>query len=254
MTKIKVNKGCLGVILITIAFWLMVFSFFSCEPKNNVRTWEEGVTECYNWRAGKHFPAGYDYTPPKFKIQGTGFYSWLFEVVFDEGALYQLPDQDSLDWNKLYVVSDDNRRYNKNMVAGAWRSVDGQSIQMAPYANKDFALVLPVERPEPGQQVEIYKYIQPGDTMYVRQTYDIKNQRAHVWIYKNSQVAEAGTYKQFDLPYDPNMFWLASPYFGGTSPAPQDMGVCITATLKLNQGSVEIIEKNLAGAPGGLLL
>jgi hypothetical protein len=232
----KTNDGFLWAFSIFAALMLL---FTACDPQPGPEDYEEGVSECFSWNEGNHSPRGYNLLPPKFRIEGTRFYGWEFRVRFQPSGLYFLNSQDSLDWNKGYVLSDDNLRANKSMLSPAWRSRDGETFDAAWYGNQDFQKVLPDE----GR--DVLRGIKPGREIVYRVVYDLQNKAATAWIYYGNQSPGDGIVRIFNLVYEPNIFWLFDPWFGGTSKAPRDLrpAFCVDALLFLGENGQAIVSR-----------
>jgi hypothetical protein len=230
-------------------FWMwmsfLALIFFGCDPKPDPIDYQSGVYECFSFREGQHAPKGYDYFPPKFRIQNTSFYAWEFKVTANASALYAFETADSLDWLKGYVISDDGRRFDKNNKAIGWRSRNGKTFDFTWYANHDYQIIFPDENRD------VLRDIKPGQPVFMSVTYGMDERRVDTWIWKegfdrSQESIDSGhaVFKRFDnIPYDPNIFWLVDPWFGGTFPAPNDMedGLCIDAALKLtNSGTYSL--------------
>lgn len=217
---------------------LLFFLFASCddEPVDN---WEKGVYQCFDFKEGNKKSVPYAWPAPKFNIDGANFYAWEFKVTANASALYSFETADSLDWLKGYVISDDGRRYDKNNKAIAWRSSQGgTNFNFAWYANHNYEKILPDE------ETDVLRHIKPAQAVLFLATYDIEKKRVDCWVWKEGTDRDTqGIFKRFEnVPYVADIFWLASPWFGGNLPPPYDMeeALCIDARLILPNGSLTI--------------
>lgn len=223
---------------------LLVFAFaFSSCKKESSTDWENGVYKCFDFAEGVRAGDPYTYPAPKFNVDGTNFYAWEFLVVANESALYRFENEDSLDWLKGYVLSDDHKRFDKNSKSIAWRSRNGETFDFAWYANSNYENLLPDE------QTEVLRDVQPGSGVYYSIVFDIEKKSAVTWVWENGydrsqQSIDEGkaVFKQYDIDYVSDIFWLASPWFGGTSAPPYDMrrAICIDARIIINNGTVKV--------------
>jgi hypothetical protein len=239
--KNKKLNGCSGFVSLLLIICFLLFSgllFFSCDDKP-ADNWEDGVYQCFDFKEGQNRSVPYDWPAPKFNIDNANFYAWEFRVIANASALYSFETTDSLDWLKGYVISDDRRRYDKNNKAIAWRSSQaGTTFDFAWYANHNYEKILPDE------ETEVLRYIKPGQAVFFSATYDIERKRVDCWVWKEGTDRDTqGIFKRFEnVPYVADIFWLASPWFGGTLPPPYDMeeALCIDARLILPNGSLTI--------------
>jgi hypothetical protein len=222
-----------------LAISVMVSIFFSCDDRPSHPDYERGVYQCFDFKEGQKRSVPYAWPAPKFNIDNANFYAWEFRVIANASALYRFETADSLDWLKGYVISDDRRRYDKNNKAIAWRSSQaGTTFDFAWYANHNYEKILPDE------ETEVLRYIKPGQAVFFSATYDIERKRVDCWVWKEGTDRDTqGIFKRFEnVPYVADIFWLASPWFGGTLPPPYDMeeALCIDARLILPNGSLTI--------------
>jgi hypothetical protein len=202
-----------------------------CQKQEYPAEYIEGVNQCYEHKKGNHMSRPYSFFPPKFTFKNTRFYGLQFEVIFDERCLYRFNDVDSLDWNKILVISDDWKRADKNSLMPAWRSRDGQSIDVAWYGNENYDLVLPDEN------FDVVRKIQPDQVVQFNVVFDELQQTAHTWVFLDGSPV---TQRIYNLGYNPNGFRIFDPWFGGNKTAPHEMGFCVFTTLNL--GDLEPLE------------
>jgi len=241
--KTRLIKKAFSSVITWLVISVMAAILFSCD-ENITTEWEQGVYECFSFREGQKAPIGYNYFPPKFNIDNTGFYVWEFKVTANASGLYAFETADSLDWLKGYVISDDNRRFDKNNKAIGWRSRNGKTFDFTWYANHDYEIIFPNE------QTDVLRDIKPGQPVFMSVTYWIDEKRVDSWIWKEgsertqTEIDKGNAiFKRFDnIPYVADIFWLVDPWFGGTLPPPNDMddALCIDARLILRNGTYSL--------------
>lgn len=219
----KNYKFTLADLAIILALAVLIFG---CNKETYPRQYIDGINQCYKHKEGNHMSNPYSLFPPKFTFSGTSLYGMEFEVVMDENCLYQHPDQDSLDWNKFLVLSDDWKRAEKNSMIPVWRCRDGKTLDVAWYGNDNYGLVLPNE------QFDVVRKVRPGDRIKFNIVFNEREQTAHTWVFINDELR---VIKIFELSYNPNGFRLFDPWFGGQKTAPHEMTFCIYTKLNLLQ-------------------
>lgn len=193
----------------------------------------------YEIDAGKH-----DFRPK----DGLGLIAWnapllpslkksalVVGMVFHDNCLYNFPDGDNHDWNKLPGVSLELFSKNQNAVIGAWRSrPDLGEIEVTSYANRDGKHIVGWDeepdrdqvfwRVKPWREVSYIVWADEPGTWNVR----VFNGRAHL----KPPYQQA----QYKFRKKPCLFTPVGLWFGGDRPAPQRM------TMEVNRAWVRKTE------------
>ena len=194
-----------------ILFILLAFLFFSCSKQalnpNDQDTWKTPETyTTHSIDSGKHSSSPIS-TQILWKNSFLSGYAY-----FDSSSIYHLPNVDSLDWNKLIGYKLDWNSVPNHASMVGWRyNQKNNTFEICPYFNNE-GIVFPDEdqilKLELGEPF-YYEVSLNGKNAYIR----IENQ--YLEIYKEIELKKAWLYTS------------VSPWFGGTSKAPNDIKVYI---------------------------
>lgn len=152
----------------------------------------------YHIKAGDHYST-FSFTP-------TLSHTIHFEGYFTEACLYHFYTADDYDINKLIGISTSINHHHQSARVG-WRSLDGQTIQLLPYAytyGKRVVIEEPLATVAPNERFTGTMTAEPHQ-------YTIEVNGAAVTLEKASDW----------LPFR----YILHPFFGGDKPAPNDMDI-----------------------------